>query len=624
MWHDVETTEDLLNFTVVADTAAQLVRESAGQPLSIGVSGSWGSGKSSLVKMIGASLEKADGDEGNNYVFLEFNAWLYQGYDDARMALLQTVADKLLAEAKGRQTHVDKAVTFLKRVNWLRVGKLLSPAVSGALVGGTLGGPVGAVVGAVGGLCKAGEEPSAGDIEKVKEAYATLQPELAGLLKEKEDKSLPQEIQELRGSFEDLLASLEVTLVVLVDDLDRCLPDTAISTLEAMRLLLFLPRTAFVIAADEQMIRGAVRAHFGKVDLSDELVTSYFDKLIQVPLRVPRLGVTEIKGYLVLLLAELAERRGDISGEARITAQETILDAVRQSWAGGLTRKKMEEAYSGDADKLSVEIDLADQLAHVMVSAQGIDGNPRLIKRFLNNLMIRNAVAKAQGLSIAFDQLVKLQLFERCAPTSAFEYLVKQVAERDDGKAAFIAKAEEARTKGDTPEMPDASWNDPFISNWLNLNPRLGDVDLRPLLYLSRDRALSLASFDELSPEGRALLEGILEADAMMSPLVDQLKALGEAEADRILSRIRRRARANQWDRASLVQALHVPKAFPALGPAYVNLLNEIPPSKRPAPLIPLIRAEDWAKDLLERWGTDGQSPLPVKNAITALGRRTS
>ena len=456
----------------------------------------------------------------------------------------------------------------------------------------------------------------------MKEAYASLLPELAGMLKEKGEKSLPQEIQELRNSFEELLTSLDIRLVVLVDDLDRCLPDTAISTLEAMRLLLFLPRTAFIIAADEQMIRGAVRAHFGNVDLNDELVTSYFDKLIQVPLRVPRLGVTEIKGYLVLLLAELAERRGDITKEARIAAQETILDAVRQSWAGGLTRKTMEEAYGHYANKLSVEIDLADQLAHVMVSAQGIDGNPRLIKRFLNNLMIRDAVAKAQGLSIAFDQLVKLQLFERCAPPSAFEYLVKQVAERDDGKAAFIAEIEDALAKGDTPEMPDPSWNEPFILDWLNLNPRLGEVDLRPLLYLSRDRTLSLASFDELSPEGRALLEGILEADTIMQPLIDQLKALGEAEAERILNRIRRRARANQWDRTLLVQALHVPKAFHSLGPAYVNLLNEITPSKRPAPLIPLIRDEDWAKDLLKRWGADKQSPTPVKNAIAGIGRR--
>ena len=621
MWHDVETNKDLLNFTVVADTAAQLVRESAGQPLSIGVSGNWGTGKSSLVKMIGASLRKADAGEGK-YVFLEFNAWLYQGYDDARMALLQSVADNLLAEAEARKTHVDKAVEFVKRVNWLRVGKLLAPTVSGALVGGTIGGPVGAVIGAVGGLCKGGSTPTPEDIEKVKDAYKTLRPELTGVLKDKEAKSMPQEIAELRTTFEDLLTSLDVTLIVLVDDLDRCLPDTAISTLEAMRLLLFLPRTAFIIAADEQMIRGAVRMHFGDVDLSDDLVTSYFDKLIQVPLRVPRLGITEVKGYLILLLAELMERRGDITREARISAETTILEAVRQSWAGGLTRKKMEEAYGADAGKVSMEIDLADQLASIMVSAESIAGNPRLIKRFLNNLMIRDAVAKAQGLSLAFDQIVKLQLFERCAPSAAFEYLVKQVAEREDGKAGFLTDIEAALAKGETFNMPDTSWNVPFIVDWLKLNPRLGDIDLRPLLYLSRDRALSLASFDELSPEGRALLEGILEAQSLMLPLVEQLKSLGEAESERILSRIRRKARSSQWDRTTLIQALHVPKAFPSLGPAFVNLLNEIPASKRPAPLIPSIRSEEWAVDTLKRWGADDQSPQPVKNAITGLRRK--
>lgn len=622
MWHDVETTKDLLNFAVVADTAAQLVRESAGQPLSIGVSGSWGTGKSSLVKMIGAALREADTDDGR-YVFLEFNAWLYQGYDDARMALLQSVADTLLAEAEKRKTHVDKAVEFVKRVNWLRVGKLLAPAASGALMGGVLGGPVGAVIGAVGGLCKAGSTPTPQDIKKVMDAYAELEPELTDLVKEKEGKSLPQEIQELREKFEDLLASLDVTLVVLVDDLDRCLSDTAISTLEAMRLLLFMPRTAFIIAADEQMIRGAVRAHFGNVDLSDELVTSYFDKLIQVPLRVPRLGISEVKGYLVLLLTELAEGRGDITKETRIAAEHIILEAVRQSWAGGLTRKKMDEAYGNDAGKVSLEIDLADQLAGIMVSADGIAGNPRLIKRFLNNLMIRDAVAKAQDLSIAFDQLVKIQLFERCAPPAAFEYLVKQVAEREDGTAPFLAKLEKALSEGDSPEMPDASWDIPFVSDWLKLSPMLGKVDLRPVLYLSRDRALSLASFDELSPEGRSLLEGLLDADSVLPPLVEQLKSLGEAEADRILSRIRRRARANQWDRASLVQALHVPRAFVGLGPAYVNLLNEVPASKRPAPLIPLIRDEAWAQELLKRWGADEKSPTPVKNAITGLERKS-
>jgi predicted KAP-like P-loop ATPase len=75
-----------------------------------------------------------------------------------------------------------------------------------------------------------------------------------------------------------------------VDDLDRCLPQTAISTLESIRLLLFLKRSAFVVAADNEFIRGAVRVHFAGTGISDEVATNYFDKLIQVPLHVPRLG----------------------------------------------------------------------------------------------------------------------------------------------------------------------------------------------------------------------------------------------------------------------------------------------------------------------------------------------
>ena len=622
MWHDVETTKDLLNFTIVADTAAQLVLESAGQPLSIGISGNWGTGKSSLVKMIETTLVKANANS-KKYVFLEFNAWLYQGYDDARMALLQSVADKLLAEANSRKSHIDKALEFVKRVNWLRVGKLFAPTISGALLGGTLSGPVGAVIGAVAGLFKAGSTPTADDITKATDAYETLQPELVGLLKERETKSPPQEIAELRTTFSDLLTSLDITLIVLVDDLDRCLPDTAISTLEAIRLLLFLPRTAFIIAADERMIRGAVRAHFGDSDMSDDLVTSYFDKLIQVPLKVPRLGTTEVKGYLILLFTDLSVRRGIISSETRARAETIILDAVRQSWAGGLTRKKMEEAFGDDAMKMSMEIDLSDQLASIMVSASGLAGNPRLIKRFLNNLLIRDSVAKAQGLTIAFDQLVKLQLFERSAPPAAFEYLVKQVAQQENGKADFLSVIESALAAGESFEMPDPSWNEPFVTDWLKLNPRLGGIDLRPLLYLSRDRSLSLASFDELSPDGRALLEGILEAKTLMPPLVKQLQLLGEAEASQILNRIRRRARSNQWDYTTLIQALHVPKAFPTLGPAFVNLMNEIPPAKRLAPLIPTIRTEPWAKDVLERWGSDDKSPVPVKKAINALKEKS-
>lgn len=621
MWNDIETIQDLLNFKVVADTAAQMIRDGNGQPVSIGVSGSWGVGKSSLVQMIGESLKSLDG--GKNYIFINFNAWLYQGYDDARMALLQKVADKIMEESKSRKTCVDKAKEFINRINWLRTAKFMAPVATGIITGSAVAGPVGSFIGAVSGLLGQSEMPSLEDLNKVKEFYNQVAPDLQKLLNEKEEKSVPKEIAALRLLFQELLEKLELTLIVLVDDLDRCLPNTAISTLEAMRLLLFIPQTAFIIAADEQMIRNAVRSHFGNIDLSDELVTSYFDKLIQIPLRVPRLGANEVKGYLILLLADLAQRRGQITQEEKDKGHDAIVNAIKRSWAGGLTKKVIEDAYGGDAaSKLAVQIDLADQLANIMATSDHIAGNPRLIKRFLNNLIIRESVAKAQEMSISFEELVKLQLFERCAPAAAFEYLAKQVGDSEDGKPEFLKELEEKVAKAEELSFPHESWKAPFISDWLRLSPPLSEIDLRPLLYLSRDKAVSLASFDELSPDGRELLSALCEAKGLLQPLIANIKQIGAIESEKVLTRMKRRARNQQWESAVIVQALHLPKAFPELATSFVAMLDEIPAGKRPAPLIPHLRNEPWAKELLARWEQDEGSPAPVKKAITTAGRK--
>ena len=45
MWSDNETNRDFLNFRCVADTAAEMIVQANGQPLSMGVSGGWGVGK---------------------------------------------------------------------------------------------------------------------------------------------------------------------------------------------------------------------------------------------------------------------------------------------------------------------------------------------------------------------------------------------------------------------------------------------------------------------------------------------------------------------------------------------------------------------------------------------------
>ncbi|EPE5166558.1 MULTISPECIES: P-loop NTPase fold protein [Enterobacterales] len=51
MWHDNETTVDDVNFRLVAKVCAKLIQDNSGGPISIGISGGWGAGKSSLVRI---------------------------------------------------------------------------------------------------------------------------------------------------------------------------------------------------------------------------------------------------------------------------------------------------------------------------------------------------------------------------------------------------------------------------------------------------------------------------------------------------------------------------------------------------------------------------------------------
>src|ERR1017187_9285647 len=93
MWPDNETDRDFLNFTGVADTVAEIIVQAKGRPISIGISGVWGVGKSSMIKLVRRSLaQRSDqGKSEGNFIFVEFNAWLYQGYDDARAALMDVI-----------------------------------------------------------------------------------------------------------------------------------------------------------------------------------------------------------------------------------------------------------------------------------------------------------------------------------------------------------------------------------------------------------------------------------------------------------------------------------------------------------------------------------------------------
>lgn len=74
MWPDNETEQDCLNFSGVAGTVAEIVVQANGRPISIGVSGAWGVGKSSMIRLIRKSLVDRGDAENAGFVFVEFNA----------------------------------------------------------------------------------------------------------------------------------------------------------------------------------------------------------------------------------------------------------------------------------------------------------------------------------------------------------------------------------------------------------------------------------------------------------------------------------------------------------------------------------------------------------------------
>ena len=515
-------------------------------------------------------------------------------------------------EAEERKTGIDKAKDLLERVNWFRAIKLsASSAVSLAL-----GLPPTGLLGELWGF---GKSVVAGQVDQesidaAKSAAGKASESVAGLIKPKKTTSPPKEIEALRKSFEDVLKEMGVTLVVLIDDLDRCLPETTISTLEAIRLLLFLEHTAFVIAADDQMIKHAVKRHFQGVD--DELVINYFDKLIQVPIRVPPLGTQEVRAYMMMLFVE----NSSLDPKEKERLRAGVCSQLSRTWQGKRVDLKFLRGLNDKLpDELIARLDAADRLAPLMTSATGIAGNPRLIKRFLNALSIRMSMSRAQGVGVDESELAKVLLFERCGDPKAYVELIKSVTESADGKPAFLVEWEQKAIAGEAVQHK-APWDDSFITEWLRLPPQLGGRDLRGALYVSREHAPLITPEDRLSAEAADLLEGLLEHPDMANSIKDRLVALPRSEMSVIMDRLLGRARQEQeWGTPPILDAcMAVAVADAPQGQRLAGFLRERPAVQIKASIVPKIGDELWSKNVFDAWSDDDDITKPVKNAIKA------
>lgn len=612
MWSDNETTVDYLNFGVVADACAKLLQQAEGTPISVGISGGWGAGKTSLVRMIENRLLQSEAPGQNTYVVVTFNPWLYQDFEGARSALLQIVGDEVLRLAASNETLLAKAKRLLKRINFLRLAQLGGEAAVTLYTGVPVGSIGKAIIKAsdIFGFGRDNGEDKEED-EKDKKGNDN------DLIKPGEPVSLPNEIQAFRNALEELLEELKVTLVVFVDDLDRCLPKTAISTLESIRLLLFLKRSAFVIAADNEFIRGAVSVHFEGTKISSEVATNYFDKLIQVPLHVPRLGTNETKAYLALLLMERAHADGHFDETAFANARAAIPARLQSSWRGdAVTTEFLQDLVGSDDTRMVQLMELAEGLAPLLTQSSAVNANPRLMKRFLNTVYLRSALAEPQGIDLDIPSLAKWHLVERCNEGLA-NALSSLVTSASDGRIDALRVAEAAAADTETP-LSEPFTDDAFTREWLQLHPALGETDLRPLLHLSRDTAIRDFGADNMSPEGRALRDALVVATSSNVQLTQAITTAGLVQAEMAMVRAWQiKASKRTWRAGEDIVLLIEPcKVFSQLGPKAASLLGEAPVADVGPGIIPQLYAQTWARPVIDKWALSASAIKTTKTAI--------
>ncbi len=549
---DNETKVDLLNNEAIAKTIINLLTERPDRPVTIGVHGDWGAGKSSILEMIDAALDGRD-----DVLCLKFNGWRFQGFEDAKIAFIEGIVTGLIEKRSLATKAGDAVKDILKRIDWLKVARHGGGLAMTAMTGIPMPDQINAVIGMIKGI--------AADPTKLatKENYDKAIERAEGLLKDGESKNVPKEIAEFRRAFDELLDKSGVKqLIVLIDDLDRCLPETAIETLEAVRLFLFTDRTAFIVAADEAMIEYAVRKHFPELPDTTgprDYARNYLEKLIQVPFRIPALGETETRIYVTLLLIgrELGE---DDSAYSELIA--TARGVLTRPWmTTGLDAAKVEGALGEKFGEAANAMALSDQIGPLLAS--GTQGNPRQIKRFLNSLLLRHetAVARGFGDDVKLPVLAKLMLAERFMPR-LFEQIASSAARHADGRCEDLAaleaivdegqpkKAQPKASKGDVKitEVGEAKESQALaewksaesIQAWARLSPKLAGVDLRPYLFVAKDRKDYFGATSVLGRLG-TVVEKLLGPKLQVQGFETELRSLAPGEAGQVFEELRAR-----------------------------------------------------------------------------------
>lgn len=489
MWNDNETDEDLIDYNYLKDAINDIINQDHLLPCTIGVFGDWGSGKSSLIKMV-----ECDHKSNEDELIIKFNGWLFEGYEDAKVALLETLIEEII-KARTWDNNAKKYITRLfKRIKWLKTATTVGKLGLGMYLTAQAGISLDAL----------GIDNKPFDIDDY--------------LSEKKDENkelIDKGIIEFHKDFSSLIKEAKLNrIIVIIDDLDRCTPPTVIATLEAIKLFLFVDKTVFLIAADERLINYAVKSKFPNLPSSDyDVSQDYLEKLIQIPLRIPSLSEIEYETYLNLLFAK--------KHLSEVLFKETLLTVFannKDPYSSKLNFDNIGTLIQTVDDELKDDLLLTKQLNPMLV--QILRGNPRQCKRFLNMLLMRMNMAKSKGMDLKKIILAKLMLLEYFKPES-FNLLVRELGNSDKN---ILTALENKAVK--LPSVFETWRNDEWLKKWISIEPRLGAEDLNDYLYFIRSKVLEIKQNKRLSNDAKDILIEILGKELISKQGIIKSKTL--------------------------------------------------------------------------------------------------
>jgi hypothetical protein len=483
---------DLLGFEDVVDVVEEIVTRPDLDPVTVGVNAPWGGGKTTVLQLLKSSLDRRP-----EIFCLLVSPWEYDNKTDPTTALIDEVLGGLEAELKKNHTFGDQIKgalhTLRRRVNFAKALKLAASAVLTTTLPG------------------------------VNQLIDLFDDSKTGV-----DVPPDPTLQGFRQQFAEIMESDDLDplqrVVVLVDDLDRSLPDTVVETLEAIKLFLSVKKMAFVIAADEDNVANAIGR---RLATTGQPITSrlYLEKIVQVPVRIPALSKEQTEEYLALLMLADIDQIDDAVDRVKTS---------RPSPAERLVERLGDLLPSEREDDVRLAERLTPLLHHQTI------GNPRRLKRFLNAFWLRTSFAAVRGVDLQPDALAKLMLAELYYP-DLFGQLLSWLA------AGVVADrvAEIEGGKGEYSEV---------VREWGRLAPELSSADLSQYLLLAASLRGETIEEAALPPELRDVAANLSNTSdtARRDALVAALKLEGpqQVAVARVLSISLRQQRAPDVQKA--------------------------------------------------------------------------